>query len=317
MRDVGTDGISGQFEIGKALKNKVFKNKFVQIITLAFGIACQGGCSKSDRNHSSPQSRLNDTGITWSAGYPRGVNDDCNAAVDPESPPEKAVIQGDILSQQDCKHGRDVSDGNDANGAAGFIFRKIGEKGQVLSADAQTWHCVLDEITGLAWEIKQPGDGVYGNRGLHDADDVYTWYNPKRGINGGAIGDWNSRYAQCTGYVEGQPTTYCNIEEFVSRINRQGLCGFNDWRVPTLTELATLVNFGRSSPAVDTAYFPNAKGGFYWSHSPDAKLEERAWAVNFQFGYSAPMPRNNGRHVRLVREWNTGPDKIDWDSGAE
>lgn len=294
--------------------DNVFKNKVAQITALAVAIASQGGCSKSDRDHSSPQSRLNDTGIIWGADYPRGVNDDCSASVTPERRAGGGTNEGDILNQQDCKHGRDVTAGDDADGAAGFVFRKIGDKGELLPADAQTWHCVLDEITGLAWEVKQPGDGVYGNRGLHDADDVFTWYNPNKSANGGAIGDWNRRYAQCTGYVEGQPTTYCNIEEFVSRVNRRGFCGFNDWRLPTLTELASLVNFGRTSPAVDTAYFPNTKG-FYWSHSPDAKLEERAWAVNFQFGYSAPMPRDNGHHVRLVRDWNAESDKID--SGAE
>lgn len=300
----------GWLEIGKVLKNKVFKNKFVQTITLAFAIACQGGCSKSDRDHSSPQNRLNDTGITWGADYPRGINGDCSATIDKERLPVGETIAGDILSQQDCKHGRDAGD------AAGFAYRKIDAKGELLPADAESWQCVLDETTGLAWEIKQPGDGVYGNRGRHDADDLFTWYNPNKGTNGGAIGDWNSRYAQCTGYVEGQPATYCNIEEFVSRTNRRGLCGFNDWRLPKLAELASLVNFGRKAPAVDTAYFPSTKDGFYWSHSPDAKLEQRAWAVNFQFGYSAPMPRSNGRHVRLVRDWKAQPAEIDRESAS-
>jgi len=297
--------------------DKVFKEKFTRITALILAIICLDGCTESGRDHSSPRSRLNDTGITWSADYPRGVNDGCDATASGEQRPGEETAGSDILSQQDCRYGRDVTAGSDADGAAGFVFRKIGAKGQALPADAPTWQCVLDEVTGLAWEVKQPGDGVYGNRGLHDADDVFTWYNPNKGVNGGAIGDWNSRYAQCTGYVEGRPPTYCNIEELVSRVNRTSLCGFNDWRLPTLTELATLVNFGRSAPAVDLAYFPNTKDGFYWSHSPDAKLGERAWAVNFQFGYSAPMPRDNGRHVRLVRDWRAPADKIDRDSGEE
>lgn len=292
----------------------MFKNKATRIAALILSIACLDGCSKPNPA-SAPEYRLNDTGITWGADYPRGVNGDCSATIDKKRLPEGGAIAGDILSQQDCSHGRDTAAGKDADGAAGFVFRKIDDNGRPLPADAQRWQCVLDEITGLAWEVKQPGDGVYGNRGRRDADDVYTWYNPDRDANGGAIGDWNSRYDQCTGYVEGQPATYCNIEEFVSRINGRGLCGFSDWRVPTLEELASLVHFGRTAPAVDAAYFPNTKSGFYWSHSPDAKLQERAWAINFQFGYSAPMPRNNGRHLRLVRDWEA--DKAKPESGAE
>lgn len=280
----------------------MLESRKVAVVALVLAMAGAGGCSKPGGDAASPRPRLNDTGITWGADYPRGVNHDCSATIDATLLPDGEKIAGDILSQQDCSHGPDTT-ADDADGAAGFAFRKIGREGEPLPADAQAWQCVLDKNTGLAWEIKQPTDGVYGNRGKHDADDVFTWYNPDKSANGGAIGDWNSRYDQCTGYIEGKPPTYCNTGEFVSRINRRGLCGFSDWRLPTLEELASLVHFGRSAPAIDTAYFPNTKSGFYWSHSPDAKLQGRAWAVNFQFGYSAPIPRDNGRHVRLVRNW--------------
>lgn len=288
-------------------------NAVGRIVVLAAVVACQGGCFQSGDEAASAQNRLNDTGITWGGNYPRGVNDDCSAAIDRERLPEGSTLEGDILAQQDCTRGRDVALNNDGDGAAGFEYRKVSHKGEPLPADAESWHCVLDEITGLLWEVKQPADGVYGNRGLHDADDRFTWYNPDERTNAGAIGDWNARHDQCTGYTAGQPGTYCNIEEWVSRANAAGLCGFKDWRVPTLPELAGLVHFGRTAPAIDNEYFPNTREAFYWSLTPDAKLKERAWAVNFQYGYSAPMPRDNGRHARLVRDWDGGSD----DTGAE
>lgn len=291
------------------------KRGAVRVAVLAALLVFNPGCSEKDVEVAKGQ--LNDTGITWGGNYPRGVNDDCSASINRERLPDGDTAAGDILPQQDCTRGRDVTANDDRDGAAGFVYRKIGRDGKVLRAGAKDWACVVDEITGLVWEVKAPGDGVYGNQGLHDGDDVYTWYNSNSRTNGGAIGDWNSRYNQCSGFTAGQPTTYCNIEEFVSRVNKQGLCGFNDWRVPTLPELASLVDFGRASPAIDIGYFPNTKDGFYWSGTPDVKLEITAWAVNFQFGYSSEMPRDNGQHVRLVRNWNAGSDDTDRNSGAK
>lgn len=242
--------------------------------------------------------RLNDTGITWGGNYPKDINDDCTAAVNSEQLPEGESVQGDILAQQDCANGRDGS-------SPAFVYTKIAADGQKLDSTAQQWACVLDEITGLLWEAKAPGDGEYGNAGLHDADDLFTWYNSDPSQNGGAIGDWNSRFNQCAGYQQGQPMTYCNIEEFTRRVNEAGLCGFADWQVPTRAQLESLVNYGQTRPAVDTAFFPNTKNEFYWSSSATAGFKESAWGVSFQFGYSAGLPRNNSRHARLVREWQS------------
>lgn len=293
----------------------------MQAAVLSVFLVCGVGCSEDIEGGGEDvrisRGQLNDTGITWGANYPRGVNDDCSAKIDREWLSEDEKVEGDILSQQDCSRGRDVTVNDNRDGAAGFVYWKIGRDGKVLRADEKEWACALDGITGLLWEVKAPADGTYGNRGLHDADDVFTWYNSNERINGGAIGDWNSLYDQCSGYVAGQPLTYCNIEEFVSRVNRQGLCGFNDWRVPTVPELATLVNYGRVSPAIDTDYFPNTNSGFYWSYSPDVQLTTTAWAVNFQYGYSATLPRDNGRHVRLVRNWDADSGKSDQNVGAE
>jgi hypothetical protein len=43
------------------------------------------------------------------------------------------------------------------------------------------------------------------------------------------------------------------------------LAGFTDWRTPNPKELERLVDLGKSSPAVDTDYFPNTSNGRYWT----------------------------------------------------
>lgn len=243
---------------------------------------------------------LNDTGITWGGDYPKNINDTCVAKINTPDLLEGDIATGDILPQQDCMHGLDTAE---ANGKSAFRYRKINHDGQVLADDADGWFCVLDEVSGLVWETKQASDGVYGNRGMNDSDDKFTWYNANTQTNGGAVGDWNNRYDQCAGFTEGQPRTYCNLSEFVSRINKHGLCGLKDWRVPTRTELSSLVNYGRTVPAVDANYFPHTQNDFYWTNSAAPGNTDIAWAISMQFGYSSTMRRTDSRYVRLVRKW--------------
>lgn len=246
-----------------------------------------------------PYPRLKATGITWGGNYPEHNNPDCQGWIELSSL-TKVTTQAhsatgvDIIAQQDCAQSAD------AQGKPAFRYQKLNATGAPIS-DEQTGACVLDQITGLVWELKEPGDGVYGNQGLHDADDRFRWYYGKPNANGGAIGDWNGDTHQCTGYAAKQPATFCNISEFVSRVNRSGLCGANDWRVPTRTELESLVNYGRTQPAIHLHYFPQTQNDFYWTLSPTAEQTLSAWAVSFEFGFSAPMPRSQALPVRLVR----------------
>ncbi|WP_019600843.1 DUF1566 domain-containing protein [Teredinibacter turnerae] len=249
------------------------------------------------------QRKLNDTGITWGGNYPKDINQDCSAVINAEKLPEGDLAQGDILAQQDCTRGRDTLYG----AGNGFSYSKISSTGKTLSESAKEWHCVRDNVSGLMWEAKVSADDQNGNGGLHDADDRFTWYSGQVAANGGAVGEWNQKYDQCAGYNKSSPATYCNTGEFVERVNAAGLCGYTDWRLPSLQELQSLVNFGVSRPAVDGEFFPHTQNDFYWSSSPVVGKPTSAWAVSFQFGYSAPLQRNNSRFVRLVRDAPSSP----------
>ncbi len=275
--------------------------------------------SKTAAGAVAPAGKLNDTGIIWGGDYPKDINADCSAEFNPQQIKEfeklKQLIpgdpvKGDILSQQDCKHGRDVTANDSRDGAVGFVYHKISSKGKILDAGAKTWDCVLDEVTGLLWEVKKGVDGIYGNRGLHDGDDLFTWYNPNVTTNGGLLGDWNSGSKQCAGYKTGQPATYCNMEEFSVRVNQQGLCGFKDWRVPTLTELVSLTHYGRSYPAIDTNYFPDMqKELYYWSSTPSASARDAAWALFLEHGITVSQRYTDNYRVILVRNWTGEAEK--------
>ncbi|MCI5220350.1 MAG: DUF1566 domain-containing protein [Candidatus Electrothrix sp. LOE2] len=188
----------------------------------------------------------------------------------------------------------------DSDGLAGFSFTKLDSFGQPLADQAAVyatmpWACVQDNVTGLIWEVKTDDDG------LHDKDDTYTWYNTDADNNGGAVGVENASGNTCFGWASGAAATYCNTQAYVQRVKNEKLCGFNDWRMPTLKELESVVNFGDSGPAIDTGYFPNAINSYVWSGSPIAGYSGNAWYVYFGYGYSYDDFRDYNYAVRLVR----------------
>jgi hypothetical protein len=72
------------------------------------------------------------------------------------------------------------------------------------------------------------------------------------------------------------------------------------WRLPTQTELSGLVLSYCSSPATDTAIFPETPATWFWSSSADGA--QGAWFVDFeQGGGGGATLRTSTAAVRLVR----------------
>lgn len=78
--------------------------------------------------------------------------------------------------------------------------------------------------------------------------------------------------------------------------------GHNDWRLPNIAELHTIVERESHSPAINTALFPNTLNDYFWSSSPYAYDSELAWIVHFNYGSDYyDYDRYNSHAVRLVR----------------
>ncbi len=212
---------------------------------------------------------LNDTGIIWGGNYPTGNNASCI---------------GETIDEQDCKHGRDAqavagSLSKVGAGHAGFDFTKLDASGNTLAATASSWSCVKDNVTGLIWEVKTTA----GSGGIHDASNTYRW---------------GGKTARLTGTFG---TQYNDWDTLVDGSNNETLCGFSDWRVPSIKELEGLVNFNQGNPAIDSDYFPNTVSSAFWSSSPGALYAVYAWGVHFGVGYSGNNFRTDALQVRLVR----------------
>jgi hypothetical protein len=196
---------------------------------------------------------------------------------------------------QDGNYGRDVTKNlkKIGKGTAGFDYSKIANNGSVLPATtllgsgAKDWACTRDNVTGLIWEVKT------SDAGLRDQNNTYSWYNADNTTNGGAVGYPN--YGTCTGGIS------CDTEGYVKAVNAVKLCGKSDWRLPKKSELYSIVDYSRYSPAIDSTYFPNTTNGWAWSSSPNASGSSYAWVVNFYSGSGYGDSKSSSLVVRLVR----------------
>ncbi|HNS45367.1 MAG TPA: DUF1566 domain-containing protein, partial [Alphaproteobacteria bacterium] len=77
--------------------------------------------------------------------------------------------------------------------------------------------------------------------------------------------------------------------------------GHSDWRLPNYRELESIVEYGRSSPAIDTDAFPGTFSDDFWSSSFCADNTGYAWDINFNYGYFQGYTKISSYHVRCVR----------------
>ena len=80
------------------------------------------------------------------------------------------------------------------------------------------------------------------------------------------------------------------------------LGGYEDWRVPTKTELESIVDRAKFNPAIDVEAFPNTPSVYFWTVSPLANHGNYAWMVDFSYsGDSSYNVVSASYRVRCVR----------------
>jgi Protein of unknown function (DUF1566)/Viral BACON domain len=159
-------------------------------------------------------------------------------------------------------------------------FTKLDGSGNALPDSATSWVMVKDNVTGLVWEMKNSKDGKTDYNNPHDADNTYTWYDSNPATNGGNAGT---------------PGAGTDTEDFIKALNDARYGGYSDWRMPTIKELAYIVNYSipYPGPTIDTGYFPNTAASWYWSST--------TYAYN-TYNYN----KFDSNYVRAVRGGQSG-----------
>jgi hypothetical protein len=117
---------------------------------------------------------------------------------------------------------------------------------------------VLDTVTGRTWQ------GCPAGRTGRDC-----------GAGAAALDTWERAATDCAALV---------------------WAGFDDWRLPDVKELASLLDSRTRSPAIDPLAFPGTAVGWYWSSTPWVFDPPSIWQVNFSSGHVStadpPFPAN-------------------------
>ncbi len=218
-------------------------------------------------------------GVAWAAPVPDTGQTKCYD------------VAGNVIT---CPSPGQALYGQDANYSIyPMSFTKLDGSGNTLPDSATSWVMVKDNVTGLIWEVKTSiGKGKNYND-PHNADNTYIWYDSNPATNGGNAGT---------------PGTGTDTEDFIKALNDARYGGYSDWRMPTIKELAYIVNYSipYPGPTIDTGYFPNTAASWYWSSTTYAGGTHGAWPVDFDHGYDDGHYKYNDFYVRAVRGGQSG-----------
>jgi len=92
-----------------------------------------------------------------------------------------------------------------------------------------------------------------------------------------------------------------NWQQVLNSGESHSFAGFDDWRVPNIKELGSLVETACYNPSINETIFPNTLNEYYRSSTPYSDHPDYAWSVYFGSGLVGTYYKAGFLPGRLVR----------------
>jgi hypothetical protein len=156
---------------------------------------------------------------------------------------------------------------------------------------------------------------ILGDNGGAYYDSTKSYFHPARAVRGGESGSLGVLVINGDGTVTDTATSLIwqqgyagemTWEAALSYAESLNLAGYDDWRLPNITELQSIVDYNRYLPCINSTVFPNtAQYSYYWSSTTSANIKTIGAALGVSFyiyGFgNVGKSVDNAEAVRAVR----------------
>lgn len=92
-----------------------------------------------------------------------------------------------------------------------------------------------------------------------------------------------------------------NWESAINCCESLTLAGHDDWRLPNINELQSIIDYSYYNPVIDYTVFPDTTSSYYWASDILDCHPDYAWRAYFGSGHVYDSHKSNFYYVRAVR----------------